>query len=121
MPYYYYGIDWTYLVIVLPCILLAAIASARVNSTFRRYSQQISSRHITGAEAAVMLQSALDLSVSPDSISTDGTVPVWAEHSLAALSGSGMELDAAAPLTRSDTAKLLYQAVRMKEYPVFSE
>ena len=52
MPYYYYGIDWTYLVIVLPCILLAAIASARVNSTFRRYSQQISSRHITGAEAA---------------------------------------------------------------------
>ena len=76
---------------------------------------------ITGAEAAVMLQSALDLSVSPDSISTDGTVPVWAEHSLAALSGSGMDLDAAASLTRGDTAKLLYQAVRMREYPVFSE
>ena len=68
-----------------------------------------------------MLQSALDLRVSSDSISTDGTVPVWAEHSLAALSGSGMELDAAVPLTRGDTAKLLYQAVRMKEYPVFSE
>ena len=52
MPYYYYGFDWSYLVLVLPCILLAAIASARVNSTFRRYSQQISSRRITGAEAA---------------------------------------------------------------------
>lgn len=52
MPYYYYGFDWTYLVLVLPCVLLAAIASARVNSTFRRYSKQISSRRITGAEAA---------------------------------------------------------------------
>ena len=76
---------------------------------------------ITGAEAAVMLQSALDLTVSTESLSADGTVPVWAEYSLAALSGSGMELDAAAPLTRGNTAKLLYQAVRMKEYPVFSE
>ena len=52
MPYYYYGFDWTYLVLVLPCVLLAAIASARVNSTFRRYSKQISARRITGAEAA---------------------------------------------------------------------
>ena len=52
MPYYYYGFDWTYLVLVLPCILIAAIASAKVNSTFRRFSKQISSRRITGAEAA---------------------------------------------------------------------
>ena len=52
MPYYYYGFDWTYLVLVMPCILIAAIASARVNSTFRRYSKQISARRITGAEAA---------------------------------------------------------------------
>lgn len=52
MPYYYYGFDWTYLVIVLPCIILSLIASAKVNSTFKRYSQQLSYRHITGAEAA---------------------------------------------------------------------
>ena len=52
MPYYYYGFDWTYLVLVLPCVLLAAIASAQVNSTFRRYSKQLSARRITGAEAA---------------------------------------------------------------------
>ena len=51
MPYYY-GFDWSYLVLVLPCVLFAAIASARVNSTFRRYSQQMSARRITGAEAA---------------------------------------------------------------------
>ena len=52
MPYYYYGFDWSYLVLVLPCVLFAAIASARVNRTFQRYSQQISARRITGAEAA---------------------------------------------------------------------
>ena len=52
MPYYYYGFDWTYILLVLPCIILALIASARVNSTFKRYSKQISSRRITGAEAA---------------------------------------------------------------------
>ena len=52
MPYYYYGFDWSYLVLVLPCVLFAAIASARVNRTFQHYSQQISARRITGAEAA---------------------------------------------------------------------
>ena len=53
MPYlYYYGIDWTYVVLVLPCVLFAFIASAKVNSTFRRYEKQLSMRRITGAEAA---------------------------------------------------------------------
>ncbi len=59
MPYpYYYGFDWTYIVIVLPCLLIAMIASARVNSTFRRYSQQLSSRHITGRDAAMRVLQA---------------------------------------------------------------
>lgn len=58
MPLYYYGYDWTYLVIVLPCILLAALASAGVNRTFKRYSTQISCRHITGADAAQRVLSA---------------------------------------------------------------
>ncbi len=52
MPNYYYGFDWTYLVIVLPCLLLSMWASSRVNSTFKRYSKQISTRRITGAQAA---------------------------------------------------------------------
>ncbi len=53
MPYgYYYGIDWTYLVLVLPCVIFAMIASANVNSTFKKYSKQFSSRRITGAQAA---------------------------------------------------------------------
>lgn len=53
MPYYYgYGFDWTYLVLVLPCIILSMWASSSVNSTFKKYSKVLSSRRITGAEAA---------------------------------------------------------------------
>ena len=51
-PYGYYGFDWTYLVLVLPCILLSLWASSNVNSTFKKYSKQYSSRGLTGAEAA---------------------------------------------------------------------
>lgn len=44
--------DWTYVVIVLPCVLFSLIASSSVNSTFKKYSQQFSRRGITGAQAA---------------------------------------------------------------------
>ena len=57
MPYYY-GFDMTYIVLVLPCVILAMIASANVNSTFKRYSKQLSSRRITGADAAQRVLSA---------------------------------------------------------------
>ena len=55
---YYYGFDMTYIYIVLPCLILAMIASARVNSTFNRYSKQISARGLTGREAALRVLSA---------------------------------------------------------------
>lgn len=51
--FYYYGFDWTYVVLVLPCVIFSMIASSTVHSTFRRYSQQISSRRLTGAQAAM--------------------------------------------------------------------
>ena len=53
MPYYgYYGFDWTYLVLVLPCLILSLWASSSVKNTFRRYSTQYSTRRISGADAA---------------------------------------------------------------------
>ena len=51
MPYFY-GFDWTYLVFVLPCLILSLWASANVNSTFRKYDKQHSLRRLTGAQAA---------------------------------------------------------------------
>ena len=58
MPYYYYGFDWTYLVIVLPCLILSMLASSSVNSTFKKYSNVNSIRRLTGAEAAQRVLSA---------------------------------------------------------------
>ena len=59
MRYYYgYGFDWTYIVLVLPCVLLSLWASANVNSTFKKYSAQYSLRRLTGAEAAQRVLSA---------------------------------------------------------------
>ena len=54
MPYYY-GIDWTYVVIVLPVLILAMIAQANVSSTFSKYSKVKLYRSVTGAEAARMI------------------------------------------------------------------
>lgn len=47
-----YYFDWMYVYLVLPCVILAMWASANVNSTFKRYSNQHSRRGLTGAQAA---------------------------------------------------------------------
>lgn len=52
MPGYYYGFDMTYLLIVLPCIILSLWASANVKNTFNKYAAKHSARRITGAQAA---------------------------------------------------------------------
>ena len=57
MPYFY-GFDMTYLVLVLPFVILSLWASSNVNSTFRKYANQYSCRRITGAEAAQRVLSA---------------------------------------------------------------
>ena len=44
--------DYTYLIFVLPALLLALWAQTSVQSTFKKYSKVISSRRMTGAEAA---------------------------------------------------------------------
>lgn len=49
---YFYGIDITYIVLVLPVIIFTVIAQSRVNSTFKKYSSIASARNLTGAEVA---------------------------------------------------------------------
>ena len=55
---YYYGFDMTYVIFVLPFLLLSLWASANVNSTFKKYAKQLSYRRITGAQAAQRVLSA---------------------------------------------------------------
>lgn len=61
--------DWTYIYIVGPALLLSLWASARVKSTFARYRRVVSSRGITGAQAAAALLNAHGINdVSIDAI-----------------------------------------------------
>lgn len=54
----YYGFDWTYVVLVLPCVLLSLWASSNVNNTFKKYATQYSVRRLTGADAAIRVLNA---------------------------------------------------------------
>lgn len=63
---------------------------------------------ITAQEAAVVLQAVLDLPTPVSVMQAD--VPAWAQGAVTALSEAGITLrTTAAPLTRMETAELLYQ------------
>lgn len=49
---YYYLSNYSYMIFVLPFVILSFIASARVNSSFKKYSSVFSQRGLTGAQAA---------------------------------------------------------------------
>lgn len=49
---YYYLSNYYYLILVVPVVILSMIASAKVNSSFKKYSTVLSSRNLTGAKAA---------------------------------------------------------------------
>ncbi len=49
---YHYMSNYYYIILVLPMVILSMIASAKVNSSFKKYSKVMSSRRITGAQAA---------------------------------------------------------------------
>ncbi len=51
MPFFY-GFDWTYIVFIIPCIIITLICQVNVKSTFSKYSKIRNSRNMTGAQAA---------------------------------------------------------------------
>ena len=51
MPYFY-GSDWTYIVLILPCFILSMICQIKVKSNFSKYSNVPNRRGMTGAQAA---------------------------------------------------------------------
>ena len=68
---------------------------------------------VTGAEAAVALQNALDLSAGHEAMAYGEETPHWAATSLAVMAANGLELEAEAALTRAEAAQILYQVSRM--------
>lgn len=70
---------------------------------------------ITGAEAAVMLQNAMDLSVSTAAEEGDESIPEWAAASVMAMNENGITVRAEDKLDRGQVAVMLYQVSRAAE------
>lgn len=58
----YYGMDWSYIVYVLPALIFAMWAQYNVKSTFSKYSKIPSDRGMTGYQAARFILDANGLS-----------------------------------------------------------
>lgn len=52
MGYYFYGIDWSYIVFMLPCLILSIICQVKVKSNFSKFGKIKNTRGMTGAQAA---------------------------------------------------------------------
>ncbi len=52
MRYGFYYFDYTYFIYIVPALIVTMIAQFRVKSAFKKYSQIITVRNITGAQAA---------------------------------------------------------------------
>lgn len=50
--------DWTYILFMLPCLILSLVCSAAVKSRFSKYSKVFNSRRMTGAQAAQQVLTA---------------------------------------------------------------
>ncbi len=72
---------------------------------------------ISGAEAAVMLQNALDLAGEGEAaLAEESAVPTWALDAMTAMAAGGIDLPAG-NLTRGQLAQALYQAAGLTDAP----
>ncbi len=92
---------------------LAAAMRSGLTAGWPQGDEFRSSQPISGAEAAVMIQNALDLTVQ--TVTADGAVPVWAQQAVSVLEAHGITLDAAANLTRAQAAEVLYRVAQLKK------
>ena len=74
---------------------------------------------VTGAEAAVMLQNALELAETAASVETAAQAkedsPVWAVSSLQVMASNGIVLSATQPLSRGEFAQMMYKVSQLAE------
>jgi hypothetical protein len=80
------------------------------------------SEAITGAEAAVMLQNALDLTISQNvadqsaAMQEENAVPAWAAVSLSVLEDNGIYVSAFGTLNRGQVSQILYEASHLAAF-----
>ena len=92
-----------YLAAALRCGLTAGLPDGTVSDA---------ESAITGAEAAVMIQNALDLTVSTEAEAGED-IPAWAADAVTTLAIHGVDLEANAPITRAVAAQALYRTTRL--------
>ena len=90
---------------------LAAAVRSGLTAGWPDGSKVDANQPITGLEAAVMLQNALDLSM-PEDVQADGEMPVWAADAVTVLGAYDIHLTAET-LTRGHAAQILYQAAKI--------
>ena len=110
--------DSIQLPVTTPQWLKPYLAAAQRSGLTDHWDQTISLQDpITGADAAVMLQNALDLTVSAQLLEENPSVyeniSSRAAASLTVMAENGIIMDADAALTRGDTAKVLYQVSKL--------
>ena len=79
-------------------------------------------RPITGGEVAVILQNALDLTVSVQALEAVETaaeekteIPTWASTALTVMADNGIPLELEQTMNRGEVAELMYQVSQMKD------
>ncbi len=107
--------EWTathYTDDVAPWLRPYLAAAVRSGLTAGLPNQEIfgSEEPITGAEAAVMLQNALDLTAEEVEVVESSVAPEWAQEALQVLNGNGFALGGEETMTRADAAQALYTA-----------
>ena len=93
------------------------VAARRSGLTANLQQMEDCDAPITGAEAAVILQNALDLTVSSSLLEEmqmqQEETPSWAAASLTVMQQHGVELSANAVLTRGEAAQVFYQVSKL--------
>ncbi len=106
MPFLWFFVDYWYLVLVIPAVLIATIAQARVSSTFKKYSSVMTAGGRTAAEVARMIldkNGLYDVSIEcvrgdltdhydPRSNTVRLSDPVYNSHSVASIGVAAHEI-----------------------------
>lgn len=73
---------------------------------------------VSGAQAAMLLQNAMDLSVDEETMTQVSAMDgdQWAATAVAVMAENGIFMEADAVLTRADVAEILYQADKLSPY-----
>lgn len=93
---------------------LAAALRSGITESWPEQEHFGASNVITGAEAALLVRNALDLTASTE-VPQEGELPVWASDAVTAVAEKGITLDPLAELTREATAQLLYQVSQLSD------